>query len=149
MASTEDQARMCYNGGIPIPTEWILSMQQRDWRVRFAREMKMADKARAEGNEGKARVCARRAAGIVADEYMRRRGVSTPNMTAYERVKLLGTWPDLPDGVDAVVAHMTTRVNENYELPIEADLVADVQWLARVLLEDDEGAHRPTPPDVL
>ena len=124
-------------------------MQQRDWRVRFAREMKMADKARAEGNEGKARVCARRAAGIVADEYMRRHGVSTPNMTAYERVKLLSAWPDLPEGVDAVVAHLTTRVNEQYELPIDADLVVDAQWLARVLLEEDEDAHRPTPPDVL
>jgi hypothetical protein len=122
---------------------------QRDWRKRFAREMRMAAQARADGNEGKARVCARRAAGIVADEYMRRHGVSTPNMTAYERVKLLGAWPDLPDGVDAVVAHMTTRVNENYELPIDADLVAEAQWLARVLLGTDGDAHRSIPPDVL
>ncbi len=109
----------------------------------------MADRARSEGNEGKARVCARRAAGIVADEYMRRRGVSTPNMTAYERVKLLATWPGTPDGVQNVVAHMTTRVNENYELPVDADLVAEAQWLARVLLEEDADPHRPTPPDVL
>jgi len=111
-------------------------MKQQNWRTRFAREMKMADKARTEGNEGKARVCARRAAGIVADAYMKRRGVSTPNMTAYERVKILQTWPDLPDGVDAVVAHMTTRVNESYELPIDADLVAEAQWLADVLLNE-------------
>ena len=99
--------------------------------------MKMADRARAEGNEGKARVCARRAAGIVANEYMKRRGVSTPNMTAYERVKLLRGWPDLPAGVDDVIDHMTTRVNENYELPIEADLVAEARWLAQTLLDDD------------
>jgi hypothetical protein len=98
--------------------------------------MKMADKARIEGNEGKARVCARRAAGIVADEYMRRHGISTPNMTAYERVKMLRGWPDLPEGVDAVVAHMTTRVNENYELPVDADLVAEARWLAEVLLAE-------------
>ena len=110
---------------------------KRDWRVRFAREMKMAEQARAAGNEGKARVCARRAAGIVADEYLRRRGISTPAMTAYERVKLLGTWPGMPAGVAEVVAHMTTRVNEDYELPIDADLVADAQWLARALLEEE------------
>ena len=118
-------------------------MQRPDWRTRFAREMKMADQARAQGNEGKARVCARRAAGIVANEYMKRHGVSTPNMTAYERVKMLKGWPDLPEGVDAVIVHMTTRVNENYELPIEADLVAEAQWLAQVLLEEDAASPRP------
>jgi len=111
-------------------------MPQLDWQTRFAREMKMADKARAEGNEGKARVCARRAAGIVAATYMKRRGVSTPNMTAYERVKLLRGWPDLPADVHDVVVHMTTRVNENFELPLDADLVAEAQWLAKTLLED-------------
>jgi len=97
----------------------------------------MAEKARAQGNEGKARVCARRAAGIVADAYLRRRGVSTPAMTAYERVKLLANWPGLPAGVPQVVGHLTTRVNEHYDLPIDADLVADAQWLARVLLPEE------------
>ncbi len=110
-------------------------MRRLDWRTRFAREMKMADRARAEGNEGKARVCARRAAGIVAEEYMKRGGVSTPNMTAYERVKLLHGWPGLPEGVDDVIGHLTTRVNENYELPVDADLVAEARWLAKTLLE--------------
>ena len=105
--------------------------------MRFAREMKMAEKARAQGNEGKARVCARRAAGIVADAYLRKRGIATPAMTAYERVKLLATWPGLPEGVPQVVGHLTTRVNENYDLPIDADLVADAQWLARVLLPEE------------
>jgi len=111
-------------------------MSQSDWQTRFALEMKRADKARAEGNEGKARVCARRAAGLVAQIYMKRSGVSTPNMTAYERVNLLRGWPDLPAGVDEVIAHMTTRVNENFELPIDADLVAEARWLAQALLEE-------------
>ena len=110
-------------------------MQQRNWRARFEREMIMAQKAREEKNQGKARVCARRAAGLVAQEYLKRRGVATPGMTAYERVKLLQHWPGLPEGVGERVAHLTTRVNENYELPIEADLVADAQWLAETLLE--------------
>ncbi len=105
------------------------------WKIRFEREMKMAEQARAQGNEGKARVCARRAAGIVAEEFLQRRGIRTPHMTAYERVKLLRNWPQLPDGVSQVVDHMTTRVNERYELPIDADLVAEAQWLAQILLE--------------
>lgn len=119
-------------------------MQTRDWQTRFAREMKMAEKARAEHNEGKARVCARRAAGLVAAEYFRRRGIGTPNMTAYERIKLLQNWPDTPPGVKEVVVHMSTRVNENYELPIDADLVAEARWLAQALLGDEPDSPRPT-----
>ncbi len=115
---------LCYNRG----------MQPLDWRRKFEREMQMAAQARAQGNEGKARVCARRAAGIVAAEYLKRRGISTPNMTAYDRVKFLQTWPDLPPGVREVIDHMTLRVNERHELPVDADLVAEAQWLAEVLL---------------
>ncbi len=115
---------LCYNQG----------MQTRDWRWKFDREMRMAAQARAQGNEGKARVCARRAAGIVAAAYMKRRGVATPHMTAYDRVKFLRTWPDLPPGVTEVIDHMTLRVNENYELPVDVDLVAEAQWLAETLL---------------
>jgi len=118
---------LCYNRG----------MQTRDWRARFAREMQMAERARAQGNEGKARVCARRAAGIVAEEYMRRRGVTTPPMAAYDRVKFLRTWPELPEGVVEVIDHMTLRVNERYELPVDVDLVAEARWLARALLGED------------
>ncbi|HEY80167.1 MAG TPA: hypothetical protein EYP25_00910 [Anaerolineae bacterium] len=109
-------------------------MPTRDWRVRFAREMQMAEQARAQGNEGKARVCARRAAGIVAAEYMKRRGIATPHMTAYDRVKFLRAWPDLPQGAVEVIDHMTLRVNENYELPVDVDLVAEARWLAKALL---------------
>jgi hypothetical protein len=112
-------------------------MQKQDWRTRFAREMAMAEAARAQGNEGKARVCARRAAGIVAEAYMQRSGVSTPHMTAYDRVAFLRNWPDLPEGVAEVIDHMMLRVNENYELPVDVDLVAEARWLAETLLGEE------------
>lgn len=112
-------------------------MKQTDWSKRFEREMAMAEQARSQGNEGKARVCARRAAGIVAGEYMQRQGVSTPNATAYDRVRLLANWPNIPAGVSEVVEHMTLRVDSDYSLPEEVDLVADARWLAQTLLSSD------------
>ena len=105
-----------------------------EWKVRFRREMEVAQQARTQGNEGKARVCARRAAGIVATEYMKRRGITLPNMTAYDRIRFLRSWPDLPEGATEVIDHMTMRVNEQYELPVQVDLVAEAQWLAKALL---------------
>ncbi len=112
-------------------------MKQPDWQIRFGRELKVAEEARNGGKEGKARVCARRAAGIVADEYMKRQGVSTPNATAYDRVRLLANWPDIPSGVTDVVEHMTTRVNMDYQLPEDVDLVEDARWLVETLLTSD------------
>jgi len=112
-------------------------MEQRNWQKRFEREMAVAAQARDQGNEGKARVCARRAAGIVANEYMKRQGVSTPNATAYDRVRLLANWPNIPAGVSEVVEHMTTRVDMDYRLPEDVDLVADARWLAETLLTSD------------
>ncbi len=109
-------------------------MKQQNWHRRFEREMAMAEQARNQGNEGKARVCARRAAGIVADEYMKRQGVSTPNATAYDRVRMLADWPDIPAGVSKVVEHMTLRVDMDFQLPADLDLVEDARWLADVLL---------------
>ena len=39
-----------------------------DWQIKIKAEFDKAEQARARGNEGQARVCARRAAGIAARE---------------------------------------------------------------------------------
>lgn len=104
--------------------------------ARFDLEMQRAQSARAEGNEGRARVAARRAAGIVAAEYLKRQGVNTPGMTALERLKLLQTWPGLPPQTRDIIAHILMRVDSDYSLPPELDLVAEAQALADYLLND-------------
>jgi len=105
-----------------------------DWQAKFDREIKMAEMARSQGNEGKARVCARRAAGVVVGEYLQQQGVSTTTVTAYDRIRMLADWPDLPPGVSDVVDHMTMRVDMDYQLPSVLDLVSDARWLAETLL---------------
>ena len=111
-------------------------MMREAWRMKFDRELQMAELARSQGNEGKARVCARRAAGVVVGEYLQQQGVSTTAITAYDRVRMLADWPDLPPGVDEVVAHMTMRVDMDYQLPSDLDLVEDARWLAETLLPE-------------
>jgi len=52
-----------------------------DWKDKLEIEFERAETARSSGNEGQARVCARRAAGIAIREYYARRGqsVHTPS----------------------------------------------------------------------
>lgn len=108
-----------------------------DWKTRFVREMAAAEQARADGNEGRARVSARRAVGAVAQEHLARQGIPTPQLTAFDRIKLLAKQPGLNAQAQKVLAHMMMRVTEDYTLPSEIDLLAEARWLADHLLAND------------
>jgi hypothetical protein len=102
--------------------------------TKFQKELDMAEAARAAGNEGRARVCARRAAGIVIGEFFNQRGISSKPGT-YERLRTLSTLPEAPVDVIQVVDHFLLRVNPDQQLPIPVDLVEEARWLKSRLLD--------------
>lgn len=104
------------------------------WRERFDREIALAKAARAASNEGRARVCARRAAGLVADEYLARKGLASSNHSAYARLLDLAEQPGLSPQVQRAIHLLTLRVTPEWRLPVEADLVAEAQRLRQELL---------------
>lgn len=104
------------------------------WQERFLEEIRQAESAREAGNEGMARVCARRAAGIAAGEYLRRHGLSLSNPSAYTRLKFLLQVPQTSQAVQEVVNHFIMRINPDKSLPVPADLIAEARWLANELL---------------
>jgi hypothetical protein len=104
------------------------------WQAEYQRELDHGRTARQAGNEGKARVCARRAAGILAGEYLRRKGELADAWSAYQRLQALKNSPDLPGRVAEIISHLTTRVDQEHKLPIEADLLAEVEELRAALL---------------
>lgn len=97
-------------------------------------EIRQAEAARAGGNEGMARVCARRAAGIAVGEYLRRHGMEFSNPGAYARLNFLLQLPQTPPAIQEVVNHFLVRINPDHSLPIHADLIAEARWLANELL---------------
>jgi len=60
-----------------------------DWQTEIEAEFEKAEGARRRGNEGQARVCARRAAGIAIREYLTRRGARPLIISAYDLLKLV------------------------------------------------------------
>jgi len=110
--------------------------ERKNWKTRFDREMDAAERARQEGHEGRARVGARRAAGIVVQEFLERQGIPTPQMTAFDRIKLLAKQAGLSPQVQQVLTHLMLRVAEDYTLPSDVDLLADARRLATLLLAD-------------
>lgn len=110
-----------------------------NWRAELRREFERAETARARGNEGQARVCARRAAGIAAREYLTRRGHPLRTPSANDLLSHLAADPHLPPDLRQAAVNLTLRVTEEFTLPVEADLLAEARRLCRGLVGEGEG----------
>jgi len=104
-----------------------------DWQTDFEHEIARAESARAKKNEGRARVCARRAAGIVLREYFARIGIPVRTPSAYDLLKLLAEQPRLSPNVERAVALLTLRVDEDFKLPVNTDLIEEARTLKTLL----------------
>jgi HEPN domain-containing protein len=108
-----------------------------DWQTEIQAEFDKAEQARGRGNEGQARVCARRAAGIAIREYLTRRGIRPPSGSAYDLLNLLKDDPHLAPDLKQIAEHLTLRVTEEFKLPVEADLVAEARRFCQELLRNE------------
>jgi hypothetical protein len=106
------------------------------WREQLASEFDNAEKARGEGNEGKARVCARRAAGIAIREYFARRGIPVSGSSAYDLLGRLIESPEIRPDLKENCIHLTLRVSEDFQLPVNVDLIEEARQLCSALLPD-------------
>ena len=114
----------------------IIISRMDDLKTQLRKEFEKAQQARISKNEGQARVCARRAAGIAARDYLTRNGTQVPNMSAYDLLILLKEDTNLSPDMQLIVDHLTVRVTEDFELPIDADLIAEARVLCDYLLNE-------------
>lgn len=99
------------------------------------KEFRLAEQARSKSNEGQARVCARRAAGIAIRDYLTRKGTHPGNASAYDLLNLIKNDPLLSPDLKLIADHLTLRVTEEFKLPVDADLIAEAQTLCNELLK--------------
>ena len=107
-----------------------------DIKLNIQSEFERAEQARTKNNEGQARVCARRAAGIAIRDYLIRRGTHILSTSAYDLLNLLKEDALLPPDLKLVADHLTLRVTEEFKLPVDADLVAEARVLCEWLLNN-------------
>jgi len=98
-------------------------------------ELDQAKAARGAGNEGRARVCARRAAGMAARVFLDRHGIGRRGDSAYELLQQLVEFPALDSDLRRAALHLTMRVSAAFTLPADVDLIADAQTLCSRLGE--------------
>jgi hypothetical protein len=107
-----------------------------NWKTQAQLELNLAESAREDGNEGKARVCARRAAGHIAGEYLLRHGVTVHSTSAYICLQQLEKIPDLGLRTREIIHYFLVHVNQDHKLPVDIDLIAEARWLAQALLQE-------------
>jgi hypothetical protein len=107
-----------------------------EWQTRLQAEFDQAERSRAKGNEGQARVCARRAAGIAIREYLTRKGTPIPSVSAVDLLNILKDDPLLSPDLKLIIDHLTLRVTEEFKLPVDVDLVTEARKLCESLLND-------------
>ena len=112
-------------------------MQGVDWRAQIRVEFDKAEKARNRGNEGQARVCARRVAGIAAREYFARLGQPVRTPSSYDLLNLLVEERSLSDDLRQWARYLTLRVTEDFKLPVDVDLIVIARKLCDGLLNDE------------
>ena len=107
-----------------------------NWKKQLHKEFKMAEDARNANNHGKMRVCARRAAGSAIREYLTKRGITPPSISAYDLLKYLEGLDETPPDLRLACANLQMRVTEEFQLPINVDLVAEAKKIVSTLAPD-------------
>jgi hypothetical protein len=123
MPTTVTLSELMYNYG----------MESSGWSAQFASEIERGWAARTAGNEGQARVCARRAAGVAIGEYLRQQGFAQPGSSAYTRLQYLCDLPGISIETKNICEHLLMRVDEGFALPVPIDLLTEAFRLAQAL----------------
>jgi hypothetical protein len=93
--------------------------------IHIQEEMLLAKQSRVEGNEGRARVCARRAAGTAAQQFLIDQGLGDTQDNAVESLIKLAVVDSIPERVRIAARWLVERVDESSNLPPEVDLIRE------------------------
>ncbi len=88
-------------------------------------ELNKAYQARQKGNEGMARVLARRAAGLSIREFMLRNGVDQSGLSLNELLKNDVVRKHLPASTHEALDRLSTRIGMDFSFPPDFDLLLD------------------------
>lgn len=100
-------------------------------KAAIIRELEQGERARGAGNEGQARVCARRAVGIALRAFWDEDVSHTPSVIPL--LQRLQETETLPQALREVAGHFLMRVTPEFRLPLDVDLLAEARWLVNEL----------------
>ncbi len=112
-------------------------------------ELHQAHSAREDGNEGRARVCARRAAGIAVRDYLLGLDKNPKGLNNFEILLDEAVRTVLPSGLAQSLDRLTMRVDENYNLPAEIDLLSEAEYVISCLSKEKTSQMEEQKPKII
>lgn len=110
-----------------------------NWEQVFYQEIKTAKNARQRGNEAMARVCARRAANAIVQEYLHFIGVQ-PFRNAMQNFRWLKNNLPTEHPAQELLTHLLLKVNQDFSFPDHIDLIQDALALPEVLSPENKAS---------
>ena len=101
--------------------------------TKINKELENAQLARQIGNEGMARVCARRAAGIAVRYFFIHTTKSDPKESPFDLLRTFSELPNIPSEISKLTRNLTKQVSKSFELPDGIDLIDDAKKLCDYL----------------
>ena len=96
-------------------------------------ELKKAQQTRQKGNEGMARVLARRSAGLAIRAYLSDMGIAQNGLSLNALIKDEGVRKLLPTSTHEALDRLSTRIGMDFQFPADFDLLLDAQLVVNIL----------------
>ncbi len=103
-------------------------------RIRF--ELDQADMFRARGMEGRARVCARRAAGWAVTAFRLQRSSVDTHLNAYHQLRWFRKLDAIPTELRDAADRLTTHITPSHDLPHQQDPLEDAVMIVDTLYKE-------------
>ena len=100
-------------------------------------ELAEALRSKREGKQGRARVCARRAAGWAVGWHKEASGLAKSHINALEQLRWLANQPDAGSRLQEAAARLITKLAPDGSLPFEQDPIEDARKIITALLGID------------
>ena len=112
-----------------------------NWRAKSLEDLFRADEARREGNEGRARVCARRAAGWAASAFLDENKYADLRNSGFQNILQLAIYFEKDERIVALCDHLSASLEKDFpddtsHLAPNIDLLADARDLILKLYPD-------------
>jgi hypothetical protein len=103
-------------------------------RVAIEAELLDAQESRDKAKEGRARVCARRAAGLAIGMYYEKHIGHSPIQNAYKLLQWFSRREEIPEYLQQAARRLTVRVTPAYDLPHQEDPIEDARLIVTAIL---------------
>lgn len=116
-------------------------MKKAQFSPEIEQELTMARRSRRKGQEGRARVCARRAAGFAVQRHLQQKGILAGEDNAYQALLHYRGQPELTAEVSEALRWLTARVDHDHQLPEGVDLIQEAEVVITSLGGQPEDAE--------